>query len=73
MDIIPEEEKSYTTECQDCFLKYVENEYCAKHQRMSIILPKNVPQCNNFPSAKASGFGQSSVNPCDKSNDDEEY
>jgi hypothetical protein len=32
MDINPEDETSYTTQDQKAFLKYVENEYCAKHQ-----------------------------------------
>jgi len=31
MDINPEDETSYTTQYQEAFLKYVENEYCAKH------------------------------------------
>jgi hypothetical protein len=33
MDINPEDETSYTTQYQNAFLKYVENEYCAKHRR----------------------------------------
>jgi len=32
MDINLEDETSYTTQYQEAFLKYVENEYCAKHQ-----------------------------------------
>jgi len=31
MDINPEDETSYTTQYQEACLKYVENEYCAKH------------------------------------------
>jgi len=31
MDIDPEDETSYTTQYQEAFLKYVENEYCGKH------------------------------------------
>jgi len=31
MDINPEDVTSYTTQYQEAFLKYVENEYCAKH------------------------------------------
>jgi hypothetical protein len=31
MDINPEDKTSYTTQYQEAFLKYVENEYCAKH------------------------------------------
>jgi hypothetical protein len=32
MDINPEDETSYTTQYQEAFLKYMENEYCAKHR-----------------------------------------
>ena len=31
-DINPEDETSYTNQYQEAFLKYVENEYCAKHR-----------------------------------------
>jgi len=31
MDISPEDKTSYTTQYKEVFLKYVENEYCAKH------------------------------------------
>jgi len=31
LDINPEDETSYTTQYQEAFLKYVENEYCTKH------------------------------------------
>jgi hypothetical protein len=37
MDINPEDETSYTTQYQEAFLKYVENEYCAKHRRVPVI------------------------------------
>jgi len=40
---------------------------------MSVIEPENVPGSNLFPSAKASGFGQSSFDIYDLSNDDEKY
>jgi hypothetical protein len=33
MDINPEDETSYTTQYQEAYLKYVENEHCAKHRR----------------------------------------
>jgi len=36
IDINPEDETSYTTQYQEAFLKYVENEYCAKHQRVPV-------------------------------------
>jgi hypothetical protein len=32
MDINPEDETSYTTQYQESFLKYVENEFCAKYR-----------------------------------------
>ena len=36
MDINPKDETSYTTQYQEAFLKYVENEYCAKHRRVPV-------------------------------------
>jgi hypothetical protein len=36
MDINPEDETSYSTQYQEAFLKYVENEYCDKHQRVPV-------------------------------------
>jgi hypothetical protein len=36
MDINPEDKTSYTTQYQEAFLKYVENEYCAKHRRVPV-------------------------------------
>jgi len=71
MDNNPEDEASYTTQYQQAVLKYVENEYCAKHRRMSILKPENVPPGIIFPSAQASGFGQSSIDPYYLSSDDE--
>jgi len=32
MDIDPEDEISYIAQSQEAFLKYVEDEYCAKHR-----------------------------------------
>jgi len=40
---------------------------------MSVINPETVLGCTIFPSAMASGFGQSSSHPYDLSSDDEEY
>jgi len=73
MHINPEDKPSYTTHYQEPFLKYVENEYCAKYQRMSVIIPDDIPQSNYFPAAMASQFGQSSVDPYDLPSDNEEY
>jgi len=40
---------------------------------MSIINPEQVLGSHHFPSAKASGFGQSSFDPYDLSSNDKEY
>jgi len=69
----PEDETSYTTQYQEASLKYVENEYYAKHRRMSVIKPEIAQHSNIFPSVKASGFGQSSLDPYDLYSDDDEY
>src|SRR5882757_7741280 len=73
MDINPEDETSYTTQYQEAFLKYVENEYCAKHQRVPVNKLETVTTSNLVPSATASGSYQSSFDPYDLSSDDEEY
>jgi len=73
MDINPEDETSYTTQYQVAFLKYVENEYCAKHRRVPVNKLETVPSSNLVPSATASGSYQSSFDPYDLSSDDEEY
>jgi hypothetical protein len=73
MDIIPEGETSYTTQYQEAFLKYVENEYCAKHLRVPINKLQSLLSSNHISSATASRSCQSSVDPYDLSSDDEEY
>jgi len=73
MDINPEDETFYTTQFQEAFLKYVENEYCAKHRRLPVNKSENVPNNNLSFSAMASWSGQSSYDRCDLSSDDEEY
>jgi len=55
MDINPEDETSYTTQYQEGFLKYVENEYCTKHRRVPVNQLETVPSNNLLPSAMASG------------------
>jgi hypothetical protein len=40
---------------------------------MSIITLKHIPTKDLFPTAMDSGYGQSSVNACDLSNNDAEY
>jgi len=54
-------------------LKYLENQYCAKHRRVPVNKPHNLPSSNHFFSATASQSCQSSLDPYDLSNDDEEY
>jgi hypothetical protein len=73
MDINPEDETSYTTQYQEAFLKYVENDYCAKHRHVPVNQLETVPSSNLIPSATASGSYQSSFDPYNLSSDDEEY
>jgi len=73
MDINPEDETSYTTQYQEVLLKYVENDYCAKHRRVPVNKLETVPSNNLLPSATASGSYQSSFDPYDLSSNDEEY
>jgi len=63
MDINPEDEISYTTQYHEAFLKYVENEYCAKHQPVPVNKLETVPSSNLVHSAPASGSYQSSFDP----------
>jgi len=55
MDINPDDKTSYTTLNQEAFLKYVENEYCAKHRCVPVNKLETVPSNNLVPSATASG------------------
>ena len=73
MDSNPEVETSYTTQYQEAFLQYVENEYCAKHRRVPVNKLETVPSSNLVPSAIVSGCYQSSFDPYDLSSDDVEY
>ena len=59
MDINPADETSYTTQYQEAFMKYVENEYCARHRRVPVNKLETVPSSNLVPSATASGSYQS--------------
>jgi len=61
------------TQYQEAFLKYVENEYCGKHQRVPVSKLESLPSSNRKPSPMASGFCESSSDPHDVSSDDEEY
>jgi len=73
MDINPEDETSYTTQYHKPFLKYVENEYWAKHRCVPVNKLETVPSSNLVPSAMASGFYQSAFDPYDLSSDEEKY
>jgi len=73
MAINPEDNISYTTQYQEAFLKYVENEYCTKHQCVPVKKHKSFPSSNFIHSAMASGSCQSFFYPYDLSSDDEEY
>jgi len=73
MDINPEDEIFYTTQYQEAFQKYIENEYCAKDQRVPVNKQERLPNSTLIPTATASGSCQSSFDPDDLSSDDEEY
>jgi len=73
MDINPEDKTFYTTQYKEAFLKYMENEYCAKHRCVRVNESENVPSRNLIPSAMASASLQLSFYPYDLFSDDEEY
>jgi hypothetical protein len=73
MDINPEDETSYTTKYKEALLKYVENEYCAKHRCVPVNKLETVSSSNLVPSATSSRFYQLSFDAYDLSIDDEEY
>ena len=73
LDSNPEDETSYTTHYQVEFLKYVENEYCAKHRRVPVNKYQSLPSSDHISSATAYRSCQSSFDPYDSSSDDEEY
>jgi len=70
IDISPEDETFYTTQYHEEFLKYVENEYCAKYLHVTVNKPKSVSSNNHVPSPMASGSGQSSFDSYDLSSDE---
>ena len=73
MDINCDDRTSYTTQYIEAFLKYVENEYCAKPRRVLVNELQSLPSSNLILSATASGCSQSSFDPYDWSSDDKEY
>jgi len=58
MDNDPEDETSYNTQDQEAFLKYVENESCAKNRGVPVNKAESVPSSNLVSSVTASRFGQ---------------
>jgi len=73
MDINPEDETSYTTQYQEAFLKYVENEYCAKLRRVPGNKPQSLLSSNHISSATASQSYQWSLDPYNLSSDADQY
>jgi len=73
MDINPEDWSSYTTQYQEVFLKYVENEYCAKHRCILVNTLQRLLSSHPNSSAIASRCCQSSFDTYDLPSDDEEY
>jgi hypothetical protein len=71
--INPEDKTSYTTEYQEAFLKYVENENCAKQHGAPVNKHETVQSSCFVPSTMALVSYQSSFDPYDLSSDDEEY
>jgi len=71
MDINPGNETSYTIQCHEAFLKYVENEYSAYHRLLSVDKPKKIPSNNFFPSTMTSASAQSTFDQYDLCSDDE--
>jgi len=73
MDIIPEDETSYTTQYQEAFVQYVQNEYCAEHRRVLVNQHENLPRSNPIPSETVLGSCQSSFDKYELCSDDEEF
>jgi hypothetical protein len=73
LDINPGDETSYTTQCQEAFLKYVENKYCVKHRRLLVVKSDNTLNNNLSSFEMCSRSGQSADDPYDLSSNDEEY
>jgi len=48
-DINPDDETLYATQYLQVFMKYVENEYCAKHRRLLVNKPERVGRNNLSP------------------------
>jgi hypothetical protein len=66
------DKRFYTTQYQEAFVKYVQNEYCAKHWHVPVNKLEHLQSSNIIPYPKASGFCESSIDPYDLSSDDKE-
>ena len=73
MNISPDNKTSYTTEYEAAFLKYLQNEYCAKHRHVPVNTLEYIPSSTLIPFATASGSCQSSIDPYKLSSNDEQY
>jgi len=73
MDINPENETSNTTQYQEAFLWYLENECCAKHRHVLVDKLESSLSSNPIPCATASGSCRSSFHQYDLFSDDDEY
>jgi len=73
MDINPEDKTSYTTQHQKAVLKYMENQYCAKHRCVPVNKLHSLLSSNPIFSAMSSGSCQSFFDPYDLSSNDEKY
>jgi hypothetical protein len=67
LDIHSADETSFSTQDQEAFLKYVENEYCAKRRLVPVNNVESVPGSNLIPYATAPGSYQSSFDSYDLS------
>ena len=73
IDIHFENETFCMVQYQQAFLKYVENEYCAKNEHLAVIQPETILSKTLFPSTMTSGSATSSSDPYDLSCNDNEY
>jgi hypothetical protein len=68
----PENEISYSTQYLEVFVKYTENEDCAKHRYFPSMKPESATSNIHIFYVMGSRCGQSSYNPDDLSSNDEE-
>jgi hypothetical protein len=73
VSINPEDEAFYISQYQEAFLKDVGNEYCIKHQHMTVMGPKSLLISTPIPTVMPSEFCQSSFDPNDLSSDEQYF